>query len=51
MIQGNEAEYIIRIIKRGDRAAPTLVAIPVTPNVPVLGAKNNIQANLNSLYL
>ena len=36
MIQGRKTEYIVRIITRGDRAAPTLLAIPMTPNVLAL---------------
>jgi hypothetical protein len=36
MIQGKEAEYSVRIIIRGDRAAPTPPQIPMTPNAVAL---------------
>lgn len=37
MIQGKLAEYIVRIINSGDRAAPVLPAIPMTPRAVALG--------------
>ena len=38
MIQGKEAEYVVRIISRGDSAPPALPAIPTTPKAVALGA-------------
>lgn len=40
MIQGKLAEYTVRIINRGDRAAPALPAIPTTPRAVALGVES-----------
>lgn len=39
MIQGRGGEYTVRIIKRGDRAAPVPPAIPRTPVEVALGVE------------
>lgn len=46
MIQGRGGEYTVRIIKRGDRAAPEPPAIPRTPEEVDLGVEAITQEGL-----
>lgn len=46
MIQGRGGEYTVRIIKRGDRAAPVPPAIPRTPAEVDLGVEAITQEGL-----
>ena len=51
MVQGKEEEYVLRIINRGDRAAPVLPAIPMTPKAVALEHKTKCGNNYMRMHI